>query len=62
VIDRALGEWHNRVTAQGEPIPALNLVDVWKCPYHNTRAMLEISERTRALAGRDRDRDRGAAS
>jgi hypothetical protein len=50
------------VTAQGEPIPALNLVDVWKCPYHNTRAMLEISERTRALAGRDRDRDRGAAS
>ena len=62
VIDRALGEWRNRVTAQGEPIPALNLVDVWKCPYHNTRAMLEISERTRALAGRDRDRDRGAAS
>jgi mannobiose 2-epimerase len=62
VIDRTLGEWHNRVTAQGEPIPALNLVDFWKCPYHNTRAMLEISERTRTLAGRDHGRDHGPES
>ena len=62
VIDRGLGEWHNRVTAQGEPIPALNLVDFWKCPYHNTRAMLETAERTRTLGDRDRDLDRGAVS
>jgi hypothetical protein len=22
----------------------------WKCPYHNTRAMLEIAERARTVA------------
>jgi len=52
VIDRVVGEWRNRVTAQGEPVPGLNVVDFWKCPYHNTRAMLEISERARTLSSR----------
>jgi mannobiose 2-epimerase len=52
VIDRGLGEWHSRLTAQGEPLPGLDMVDSWKCPYHNTRAMLEISKRARTLAGR----------
>jgi mannobiose 2-epimerase len=56
VIDRVLGEWHNRVTREGEPISGLARVDFWKCPYHNVRAMLEIDERTRRLAAKGRSK------
>ncbi len=50
IIDRAGGEWFTRVTGEGAPLPGLDKVDFWKCPYHNTRAMLEIDERTQKLA------------
>jgi mannobiose 2-epimerase len=50
VIDRVVGEWHTRVSREGDPIPGFARVDFWKCPYHNVRAMLEVSERTRRLA------------
>ena len=49
VVDRVVGEWHTRVTREGEPIPGFARVDFWKCPYHNARAMLEIAERVRLL-------------
>ena len=49
-IDRVVGEWYTRLTREGEPVPGLDRVDFWKCPYHNARAMLEIAERTRILA------------
>ena len=52
ILDTAGGEWRMRVTSSGEPIPNLAMADFWKCPYHNARAMLEISQRTKALAGR----------
>jgi mannobiose 2-epimerase len=48
-IDHERGEWYTRVSREGVPYPALTKVDFWKCPYHNTRAMLEIVERTRHL-------------
>lgn len=45
IIDRQKGEWYWRVNKAGEP----NLLDekagFWKCPYHNSRACLEIMER-----------------
>jgi mannobiose 2-epimerase len=50
VIDRVVGEWHTRVSREGDPIPGFARVDFWKCPYHNVRAMLQVSERTRRLA------------
>ena len=50
VIDRVLGEWHSHVTRAGEPIPDMDKASFWKCPYHNTRAMLEIAERARTVA------------
>jgi len=51
VVDHEFGEWHTTVTRDGEPDLALTKVGFWKCPYHNTRAMLEIAERTRHLDG-----------
>ena len=46
VIDHGAGEWFTRVSREGVPAPGLTKVGFWKCPYHNTRAMLEIMERT----------------
>ncbi len=48
-IDHERGEWYTRVSRDGVPYPELTKVDFWKCPYHNTRAMLETVERTRQL-------------
>ena len=51
LIDLAGGEWRWRVDPGGEepaPMPKANL---WKCPYHNGRALLEVLERTKRLSG-----------
>jgi len=45
VIDHAAGEWFSRVSRAGVAEPGLPKADFWKCPYHNTRAMLETMDR-----------------
>lgn len=45
VIDHTAGEWYTRVSREGVPEPGLTKADFWKCPYHNTRAMLETMDR-----------------
>jgi mannobiose 2-epimerase len=47
LIDRTHGEWRWRVARDGSPIPGLPKVEPWKCPYHNSRAALEVGERAR---------------
>lgn len=42
--DREVGEWHARLTRDRHPI-LNNKADAWKCPYHNTRACLEVIAR-----------------
>ncbi|MEZ7794692.1 hypothetical protein [Niallia circulans] len=48
------GEWYSRIDADGEVISSLrdekyqtqeNIVDSWKCPYHNARMCLEMIKR-----------------
>ena len=51
LIDRTYGEWRWRVARDGSAIPGLPKVEPWKCPYHNSRAALEVVER----AGRRAD-------
>jgi mannobiose 2-epimerase len=50
LIDKTHGEWYRTITRQGLPILG-KLVDFWKCPYHNSRACMEIWERTRGGPG-----------
>ncbi len=49
IIDRALGEWFWRVDRHGKPDPIEPKVSMWKCPYHNGRACLEIVRRAPSI-------------
>ena len=42
VIDSVNGEWFWRVNKDGVPVTSEDKVGFWKCPYHNSRAMMEI--------------------
>ncbi len=45
IIDRKNGEWFYRVSRDGKPYPDEDKAGFWKCPYHNSRACLEIIRR-----------------
>ena len=49
LIDRAHGEWRERVDPGGKGRAAPK-AGPWKCPYHNGRACLEVLQRARRLA------------
>jgi mannobiose 2-epimerase len=52
LVDREHGEWRWRVRHDGSRIDGLPKVEPWKCPYHNSRAALEVGARVgRRLAG-----------
>lgn len=48
IIDTDGGEWFFRVSRDGTPYRDEDKVGLWKCPYHNARACLEIMERVGA--------------
>ena len=45
VIDYENGEWFGRIDERGTAISTEDKVGFWKCPYHNTRAMIEMIAR-----------------
>jgi len=45
IVNKEHGEWYYRVTPNGEPIDTYPNVGFWKCPYHNGRACMELTER-----------------
>ena len=51
LVDRIHGEWRWRVQRDGTRIPGLPKVEPWKCPYHNSRAALEVAGRVALLTG-----------
>lgn len=42
IIDPENGEWYFRVDVKGNPYTTEDKVGPWKCPYHNSRAMIEL--------------------
>ncbi|WBL24931.1 AGE family epimerase/isomerase [Zunongwangia sp. HGR-M22] len=44
IIDEELGEWHFRIDRNHKPYEDENRVGMWKCPYHNSRALIELIE------------------
>ena len=45
IVDHKNGEWFWRVDAEGKPYPEDEKVGFWKCPYHNSRALIEVCSR-----------------
>ncbi|HPR32484.1 MAG TPA: AGE family epimerase/isomerase [Prolixibacteraceae bacterium] len=45
IIDHSLGEWYWRVDAEGLPYSDDEKAGFWKCPYHNSRALMELARR-----------------
>lgn len=49
IRDEKLGEWYWGRDANGAVMHAQDKVGIWKCPYHNSRACMEIAKRIRIL-------------
>jgi mannobiose 2-epimerase len=45
MTDKNLGEWYWGVNADHFPMTEQDKVGIWKCPYHNSRACMEIIRR-----------------
>ncbi len=45
IIDRQNGEWFWGVDETGKVMPGEDKAGLWKCPYHNSRACMEIIRR-----------------
>ncbi|WP_319268578.1 AGE family epimerase/isomerase [uncultured Draconibacterium sp.] len=45
IIDYENGEWYWRVNKSNEPITNEDKAGFWKCPYHNSRALMEMITR-----------------
>lgn len=45
IVDRELGEWFWKVDFEGNPYTADEKTGFWKCPYHNTRSLIEVMTR-----------------
>jgi cellobiose epimerase len=45
IIDKINGEWWWGIDEAGKPMQGEDKVGLWKCPYHNARACMEIMKR-----------------
>jgi mannobiose 2-epimerase len=54
IIDQKLGEWYWGVNADHSPMLAEEKVGIWKCPYHNSRACMEIIRRVQDTLSKTR--------
>jgi mannobiose 2-epimerase len=45
ILDKTHGEWLWGVDAKGHAMAPEDKVGIWKCPYHNSRACIEIIKR-----------------
>ena len=50
IVDKKGGEWFWAVDAKGNVNKAQPKVSEWKCPYHNSRACVEIIQRLDQIA------------
>jgi len=45
IIDHKNGEWYWGIQKNGNLMPGEDKVGLWKCPYHNSRACIELIKR-----------------
>ena len=44
ILDKKNGEWHFRVSRNGNAYPEEDKVSMWKAPYHTVRACILLNE------------------
>jgi mannobiose 2-epimerase len=49
ILDKQNGEWFWGIRADGSIMPGEDKAGLWKCPYHNSRACIEIINRIKIL-------------
>ncbi|UOE47617.1 AGE family epimerase/isomerase [Mucilaginibacter sp. SMC90] len=49
ILDKQNGEWFWGIRADGSIMPGEDKAGLWKCPYHNSRACIEIINRIKTL-------------
>ncbi|MBC7509303.1 MAG: AGE family epimerase/isomerase, partial [Ferruginibacter sp.] len=49
MIDHANGEWFWGIDEKGKAMQGEDKVGLWKCPYHNSRACIELLNRMETL-------------
>jgi mannobiose 2-epimerase len=49
ILDKQNGEWFWGIGADGSIMPGEDKAGLWKCPYHNSRACIEIINRIKTL-------------
>lgn len=49
LVDYKNGEWFSRVDKKGNPITSDDKAGFWKCPYHNSRALIEMIKRIKKI-------------
>jgi cellobiose epimerase len=49
LVDSTFGEWFYKVNADKIPDVTMYKISEWKCPYHNSRASLELLRRTKTV-------------
>ena len=49
ICDKHQGEWFWGRQDDGSILPGQDKVGLWKCPYHNSRACIEINQRIKKL-------------
>ena len=55
IIDKEYGEWYEKVSREGIPYKTMDKVRSWKCPYHNSRTVLEVLHRFEKRQQQNRD-------
>ncbi|MGA9269247.1 MAG: AGE family epimerase/isomerase [Lutimonas sp.] len=45
LIDNKNGDWFWRISKDGKPLETDDKAGFWKCPYHNSRALMEVIRR-----------------
>ena len=51
IVDHNEGEWFYMITQDRQPIHRYMKAGLWKCPYHNSRACLELMRRIDEIMG-----------
>lgn len=55
ILDKENGEWFWGINENGQVMATEDKAGLWKCPYHNSRACIEIIKRVNEISNYEKD-------